>query len=160
MYLEDNISTHCPLGTQSCMSDCCHLYNQCLVTHTLSHTLPSYHPNFCYHTTSVLCIWSCNKHTVQWRYNVVHFLQSHHIKHPITGPLRPGMMCNFWVQPLIYVLPQFLQWCTNYHVILYYIKMAPVHTFIEENAFEYVVCHESSCLYKLQGDILLICSVL
>ena len=60
-------------------------------------------------------------HTVQCLYNMVNFLQNLHERHPIARPSGPAMGCIFWAQPLIDILPKFLQWCVQYHVILYWI---------------------------------------
>ena len=63
---------------------------------------------------------SCNKsnHQPQWsytvrcRYNAVNYLRNIHQRHPIHAIARPlgrGMGCLLLVQPLIDILPQFLQ---------------------------------------------------
>ena len=55
------------------------------------------------------------------------------IRHPISRPnavsrpLGRGMGCLVCIQLLIYVLPQFLQWCMHYLVILYCIIMTLCH---------------------------------
>ena len=59
------------------------------------------------------------KFTVRCRYNAVHFLQNINERHPIARPPGRRMGCLLWVQSLIDILPQFLQWCVPYHVILY-----------------------------------------
>ena len=56
-------------------------------------------------------------YTVQCRHNAVNFLQHIHERHPIARPSGRGMGCFLWVRPLIDILPQFLQWCVQYHVI-------------------------------------------
>ena len=61
-------------------------------------------------------VWCC--------YNVVNFLQNCHKMYPIARLLGWGMGRVLWVQTLIYFLPQLMQWCVQYHVILYRIVMA------------------------------------
>ena len=39
-------------------------------------------------------------------------------RHPIAHPSGWGMRCLLLVQPLTDILPQFLQWCVQYHIIL------------------------------------------
>ena len=71
-------------------------------------------------------IWACHdvimghaeKNTVRCRYNAVNFLQNPHNIHPIAHPWGRGMGCILWAQIVIYTLPQSLQWCMQYHVIL------------------------------------------
>ena len=53
--------------------------------------------------------------TVQCCYNTVNFLQIPHNRHPIAQPWGWGMGCLLWIQILIYVLPQWLEYC---HVVL------------------------------------------
>ena len=55
---------------------------------------------------------------MQCHYNTVTFLQNIHKRYPIARLSGRGMRCLLWVQPLIDILPQFLQWCVQYHVIL------------------------------------------
>ena len=55
---------------------------------------------------------------IQCRCNAVNFLQNIHEWHPIARPSGRAMGCLLWVQPLINILPQFLQWCVSYHVML------------------------------------------
>ena len=52
----------------------------------------------------------CFKYTVRYRYNAVNFFKNIHKRHPIARPLGRGMGCLLLVQPLIDILPQFLQW--------------------------------------------------
>ena len=56
--------------------------------------------------------------TVWCRYNVVSFLQIHRNKHPIARPHGQAMRCLLWRQIPIYVLPQWLEYCTQYRVVL------------------------------------------
>ena len=63
-------------------------------------------------------------HTVQRHYNLVNFLQNIHEGHPIARPSGRGMGCLLWVQPLINIQPQFLQWCVQYLVISYCVVTA------------------------------------
>ena len=58
------------------------------------------------------------KYAVQCRYNAGNFLQNSHERHCIARPSGRGMRCLLWVQPLIGILPQFLQWFVPWHVIL------------------------------------------
>ena len=51
-------------------------------------------------------------------YNAVNFLPNPHKIHPIAHPLGWDMGCILWVQTVIYTLPQSMQWCMWYHVIL------------------------------------------
>ena len=53
-----------------------------------------------------------------YRYNAVNFLQNIHEKRPIAHPSGRGMGCILWIQPLIDILPQFLQWCVQYFLML------------------------------------------
>ena len=62
--------------------------------------------------------------TVRCRYNAVNFLQNIHKRHHTARPTGRGMGCFLWVQPLIDILPQFLQWCGQYYVILDCVIMA------------------------------------
>ena len=64
------------------------------------------------------------QNTVRCRYNAVNFLQIPHRRNPIASPSGRGMGYLLWVQPLIYILPHFLQWCVQYHVILDRVIMA------------------------------------
>ena len=63
------------------------------------------------------CWWWLHD-TVQCRYNAVDFLQIHHKRHPIARPLGRGMGCLLLIGIYIQILPQSLQWCVQYHVIL------------------------------------------
>ena len=51
--------------------------------------------------------------TVQCCYNKVNFLQIPHNGHPIAQPWGWGMGCLLWIQILIYVLPQWLEYCMS-----------------------------------------------
>ena len=57
-------------------------------------------------------------------YNAVNFLQNIHETHPIARLSGRGMGCLLCIQPLIDILPQFLQCCMQYHVILNRVIMA------------------------------------
>ena len=57
-------------------------------------------------------------YTVRYRYNAVNFFKNIHERHPIARPLGRGMGCFLLVQPLIDILPQFLQWYMQYVDIL------------------------------------------
>ena len=46
---------------------------------------------------------------ISWKYSQ---------RHPIIRPLGRGMGCLLWVQTLIDILLQFLQWCMQYYIIL------------------------------------------
>ena len=63
-------------------------------------------------------IMPLGSYTVRCHYNAVHFLQNPYIRQLIARPWGRDMRCLLWIQPLIYILPQFLQWCMQYHVIL------------------------------------------
>ena len=54
--------------------------------------------------------------TMRCGYNAVKFLQNIHKRHPRARPNGHAMGCVLWVQTDI--LPPFLQWCEQYHVIL------------------------------------------
>ena len=56
-------------------------------------------------------------YTVRCCYNTVNCLQNHHKRHPIARPLGRVMRYLLWVQTLIEILAQSLQWCVQYHVI-------------------------------------------
>ena len=58
-------------------------------------------------------------------YNAVNFLLNHHKRHPIARPLWRGMGCRLCIQIPIYILPQSLQWCTQYPVIFDRVITAP-----------------------------------
>ena len=58
-------------------------------------------------------------------YNVVSFLKNPHKRHPIAHPLGRDMGCFFWIQTLIYIMSQWVQWCMQYHLILDRIITAP-----------------------------------
>ena len=47
-----------------------------------------------------------------------------HERHPIARSSGRGMGCFLWVQLLIDILPQFLQWCVHFDVILDRVKTA------------------------------------
>ena len=55
---------------------------------------------------------------VQCRYNAAVFLQNIHEIHPIAHPPGRVMGCFLCHQLLIDIMPHFLQWYTQYHVIL------------------------------------------
>ena len=63
--------------------------------------------------------------TLECRYNVVSFLKTPHKRHPIACPLGQDMGCLLWIEPLIYILSQSVQWCMQYHLILDCVIMAP-----------------------------------
>ena len=63
--------------------------------------------------------------TVQCRYNAVSFLRIPYKRHPIICWLGWGMGCLLWVQILIDILLQSLQWCIQYNVILDHVITAP-----------------------------------
>ena len=65
-----------------------------------SDDISSYHATF---------IYSLN--TVQWYHNVVNFLENTHDRHLIAH------LCLLWMQTLIWVMPESLQFCMEYHVI-------------------------------------------
>ena len=46
-------------------------------------------------------------------------------KTPYSSPNKESYGCILWIQPLFYILPQSLQWCMQYHVILDRITMSP-----------------------------------
>ena len=48
-------------------------------------------------------------HTVWCRYNAVNFITNIHKRHPMARPLRRGMGCLLWIQHLIDIMSQFLQ---------------------------------------------------
>ena len=62
--------------------------------------------------------FSAQDNTVQCCYNTVNFIQDIHERHPIACPPGWGFGCLLWVQLVINILPQFLQWCVQYHVML------------------------------------------
>ena len=72
--------------------------------------------------TSVLYNTAC---TVQCRYCMVNFLRNPYNRHSIVHPWGRDMRCLLWVQTLIYVLPQSVQWYMQYHVILDLVITAP-----------------------------------
>ena len=88
------------------------------------------------HATPTLCGWErmvmaalCNHCRRQWStvrcyYKVVNFLPNPRKIHPIVCPSGWAMGCILWVQIVIYTLPQSLQWCMQYHVILDHAIMA------------------------------------
>ena len=51
-------------------------------------------------------------------YNAVNCLQNIHKRCHIACLSELGIRCLLWVQFLIDIQPQFLQWCVQYHVIL------------------------------------------
>ena len=72
---------------------------------------PTYLPEVShYHCDTVLC-----------RYITVNFLPNPYIIHPIVHPDGWAMGCLLWVWTLINNVPQSLQWCMQYHVILVHI---------------------------------------
>ena len=62
--------------------------------------------------------------TVRCHYKQGQFLKNIYKRHPIARLLGRGMGCLLWVQPLIDILPQFLQWSLKYLVILDHVIMA------------------------------------
>ena len=68
-----------------------------------------------------LHVWRSKKVAVQCPYNAVNFLPNQNKIHPITRPLGRGMGCILVVQTVIHTLPQSLQWCVQYHLILYHV---------------------------------------
>ena len=52
---------------------------------------------------------NCLLNPVRCHYNAVSFLQTIHVRRPIARPSGRAMGCLLWVQPLINILPQFLQ---------------------------------------------------
>ena len=86
---------------------------------------------------SVFCCCHCFTIaiTVRCCYNVVNFLPNSHKRHPIAHPLGPGMGYILWVQTMIYTLPQSLQWCMQYHVILDCVV----------TAFDCILCYIRPC---------------
>ena len=86
-----------------------------------------------YNVNSIRQVWwnmatdgiiACD-HTVCCCFNVISFLQNFHNRHPRAHPWRQAMECHLWVQTLIYDLPQLLQRCLQYQVILDHIITAP-----------------------------------
>ena len=63
-------------------------------------------------------IWLCA--TIQWGTFItpLFLLTNAHKRNPIAHPSGWAMGCLLWVQTLIYILPQSLQWCMQYHAIL------------------------------------------
>ena len=59
-----------------------------------------------------------NIDTVWCSYNTVNFLQIPHKGHLIACPLGWDMGCLLCIYALFYILPQSLQWCVQYWVIL------------------------------------------
>ena len=72
----------------------------------------------------ILLLYFLSLVTVRCCYNPVDFLQNLHNIHPIACLFVRGMGCILWVQTVIYTLPQSLQWCMQYHVILDHVIMA------------------------------------
>ena len=72
-----------------------------------------------------------NTYTVRCRSNAVNFLQILHKTHPIARPLGRAMGCVLCFQILIYILPQSLECCGQYHVILDRLITAPGCIIIE-----------------------------
>ena len=68
---------------------------------------------------------------VRCHYNVVDFLQNPQRRHIIACPSGWNMRCIFFIQMLISILPQSLQWYMQYHVLLACIIMSP-GCFLEE----------------------------
>ena len=62
---------------------------------------------------------------VQWgaviSYNVVSFLKIPYNRHPIARPWGRDMGCVLLIQISIYVMPQKLEYCMQYHVVLAHI---------------------------------------
>ena len=70
-------------------------------------------------STSLGLSWKCHSVTI---YSAVplqrgQFSTNHHKIRPIARPLGRGMRCFLCIQTLIYILPQYLQWCMKYPVI-------------------------------------------
>ena len=57
-------------------------------------------------------------YTMQCHYNMVSFLQNPDNRHPIARPWGWGMGCLLWILIPIYVLPQLLECCMRYPVVL------------------------------------------
>ena len=55
--------------------------------------------------------------TVRCRYYAVDFLQNLHKRNPVARPSGWAMGCTLWIQILIHILLQTLQWCIQYHAI-------------------------------------------
>ena len=60
----------------------------------------------------------CATDIVRRRFNAVNFLINNPQRHPIARPPGRGMGCLLWVQPLINILPEFLQLFMQYLTIL------------------------------------------
>ena len=56
--------------------------------------------------------------TVRCRFNAVNYIKRIHKRRPIARPLGRRMGCFLCIQPLIDILPQFLQWCLQYFAVL------------------------------------------
>ena len=82
------------------------------------------------------------------RYNTANFHQNIHERHTIARPSGRGMGCLLWVQPLINILPQFLQWCVQYHLY----RAAYLYTFgvFCTQKWQYEICttYKSICTHK------------
>ena len=81
----------------------------------------------CYNNTQVfpdhlMCMghWVSHQCTLRCHYNVLNFFTNIHKIHPIAHPLGQGMGCLLCDQPLIDILPQFLQLFIQYLNILLY----------------------------------------
>ena len=94
-------------------SDRWHIFNQVVYKYYVCH-------NVFVNVSLLLCVLLClsNKYTVRYRYNAVNFFKNIHERHPIARPLGRGMGCLLLVQPLIDIMPQFLQWYMQYVDIL------------------------------------------
>ena len=64
-------------------------------------------------------------YTVWCRYNAVSSLKNPHKRDPIARPLRRGMGCLLWIEPLIYILSQSVQWWVQYHLVYHHAITAP-----------------------------------
>ena len=57
-------------------------------------------------------------YTVRCHCNMVNFIKDIHKRYLIAPQLALGMVCLLWIQHQIDILPQILQWCVQYLVIL------------------------------------------
>ena len=71
------------------------------------------------------CSWARIQNTMWCHYNLVNFLKNSHKIHPIAHPLGRDMGCLLYAPNLIYIWPRSLQWCMQYHLILYHVITAP-----------------------------------
>ena len=81
-------------------------------------------------------------YTVQCHYNVVNIIKNIRQRHPIACPLWQAMGCHLWIQLLIGILPQFLQY-VQCLVILDHVIMALYYSMITclENQFLILSTH-------------------